>query len=112
MNYGRRVLTLGVAMIVISAVLYFAIPTIGYAMLDTGAPTSEVALGMIQMLMQLLGQVLPPLGASLFGAGAVLLQIEHQSTGGDTRSREAVALCRAHDEGVADQEVGKTQTAI
>jgi hypothetical protein len=84
MNYGKRVLILGVAMIVISAALYYAIPTIGYAMLATGAPSNEDALGLIQLLMRFLGQVLPPLGAALIGAGAVLLGLERRVTGSDT----------------------------
>jgi hypothetical protein len=78
MNYGKRVLIVGVAMIVASAVLYFAIPTIGYAMLGTDAPANESALGVIQLLMRLLGQVLPPLGAALIGAGAVLIRLERR----------------------------------
>jgi uncharacterized RDD family membrane protein YckC len=80
MNYGKRVLIVGVAMIVASAALYFAIPTIGYAMLGTGAPANEDALGVIQLLMRFLGQVLPPLGAALIGAGAVLIRVQSRGS--------------------------------
>jgi uncharacterized RDD family membrane protein YckC len=80
MNYGKRVLIVGAAMIVASAGLYFAIPTIGYAMLGTGAPANEDALGVIQLLMRFLGQVLPPLGAALIGAGAVLIRVQSRGS--------------------------------
>jgi hypothetical protein len=83
MNYGKRVLIAGVAMIVVSAVLYLAIPAIGYAILDTDAPSNEFALGFIQLLMRLLGEVLPSLGAALIGAGAVLLRLERRGAGSD-----------------------------
>ncbi|MFB2597467.1 hypothetical protein ACEXQE_06730 [Herbiconiux sp. P17] len=76
MNYGRRVLIVGLAVIVISAVLYFAIPAIGYAMLGTGAPSDETALGVIQLLMRFLARVLPPLGATLIAAGTVLIHLD------------------------------------
>ncbi|MFB2597445.1 hypothetical protein ACEXQE_06610 [Herbiconiux sp. P17] len=84
MNYGKCVLIAGVAMIVLSAVLYLAIPTIGYAMLDTGAPSNEFVLGFIQLLMRFLGEALPPLGAALIGAGVVLIQVERRDAGSDT----------------------------
>lgn len=76
MNLAKRVLITGVALIVLSAVLTVVLPVIGYAAWNPSSPPNQDILVVMELVIRIIANIVPALGASFVAAGTVMIYIE------------------------------------
>lgn len=79
MNVGNRYLVAGAALIVLSATLTVALPSLGYALLDASSAGGQEYLVAVELGVRVVENIAAPLGAALVAVGALLSHLSHAS---------------------------------
>jgi hypothetical protein len=78
MSLAKRLILPGAGLIVLSAIIKVILPAIGYSYWN--ATTDQSFLVAVELLLRFVGDIVPPLGASLLAAGIVVFYLERKST--------------------------------
>ena len=78
MSLAKRLILVGSGLIVLSAIITVVLPAIGYSYWN--AATDQGFLVAVELLLRFVGDIVPPLGASLLAAGIVIFCLERKSS--------------------------------
>jgi hypothetical protein len=78
MSLAKRLILLGAGLIVLSAIITVIVPAIGYSLWSRSADQSVWLV--FEYVQRFVGDIMPPLGASLLAAGIVVFYVERKST--------------------------------
>lgn len=85
MKAGNRFLIVGIALIVLSAVLTVSLSTLGYALIDANSPEGQGFLVALELGVRVMENITAPLGAAMLAVGAMIVHL-HRARPADPES--------------------------